>query len=150
MMGGQWELDRWCHFRVTMIIFLMMTFFFRYFHVFMDSHAPNNGHAFYTVSLCHNFRFWWALKKILWTQTFFEDICTWFAKLNGDMVCVLTYSINNCTANPWTTRISLFRNKRFALNEMFQQNASKFAIFYVYENPCSFFRFSFRATLGFT
>ena len=26
---------------------------------------------------------------------------------------------------------SLFINKRFALNEMFQQNASKFAIFYV-------------------
>ena len=25
----------------------------------------------------------------------------------------------------------LFRNKRFALNEMFQRNASKFAIFYV-------------------
>ena len=27
--------------------------------------------------------------------------------------------------------ITLFRNKRFALNEMFQQNVSKFAIFYV-------------------
>ena len=26
---------------------------------------------------------------------------------------------------------TLFRKKRFALNEMFQQNASKFAIFYV-------------------
>ena len=26
---------------------------------------------------------------------------------------------------------TLFRNKRFALNEMFQRNASKFAIFYV-------------------
>ena len=26
---------------------------------------------------------------------------------------------------------SLFRKKRFALNEMFQRNASKFAIFYV-------------------
>ena len=26
--------------------------------------------------------------------------------------------------------ITLFRNKRFALNEMFQRNASKFAIFY--------------------
>ena len=25
----------------------------------------------------------------------------------------------------------LFRNKRFALNEMFQRNASKFSIFYV-------------------
>ena len=27
--------------------------------------------------------------------------------------------------------LPLFRNKRFALNEMFQRNASKFAIFYV-------------------
>ena len=27
--------------------------------------------------------------------------------------------------------LALFRNMRFALNEMFQQNASKFAIFYV-------------------
>ena len=27
--------------------------------------------------------------------------------------------------------LSLFRNKRFALNEMFQRNTSKFAIFYV-------------------
>ena len=30
-----------------------------------------------------------------------------------------------------THLFSLFRNKRFALNEMFQRNASKFAIFYV-------------------
>ena len=45
---------------------------------------------------------------------------------------------------------SLLINKWFALNEMFQQNASKFAIFYVEENPPrSFFRFSFRATLFF-
>ena len=28
-------------------------------------------------------------------------------------------------------KLSLFRNKRFALNEMFQWNASKFAVFYV-------------------
>ena len=28
-------------------------------------------------------------------------------------------------------KVALFRNKRFALNEMFQQNTSKFAIFYV-------------------
>ena len=34
---------------------------------------------------------------------------------------------------------SLFRNKRFILDEMTQQNASKFAIFLEYENPCSFF-----------
>ena len=35
------------------------------------------------------------------------------------------------------------------LDEMFQRNASKFAILLEYENPCSFFRFSFRATLFF-
>ena len=35
------------------------------------------------------------------------------------------------------------------LDEMFQQNASKFAILLEYENPRSFFRFSFRATLFF-
>ena len=44
---------------------------------------------------------------------------------------------------------SLFRKKRFMLDEMFQQNASKFAIFLEYENPRSFFHFSFRATLVF-
>ena len=35
--------------------------------------------------------------------------------------------------------VALFRNKRFMLDEMFQQNASKFAIFLEYENPCNFF-----------
>ena len=43
----------------------------------------------------------------------------------------------------------LFRNKRFLLDEMFQWNASKFAIFIEKENQCSFFRFSFWATLSF-
>ena len=33
----------------------------------------------------------------------------------------------------------LFKNKRFLLDEMFQQNASKLAIILEYENPCSFF-----------
>ena len=36
------------------------------------------------------------------------------------------------------------------LDEMFQQNASKFAIFLEYENPRSFFHFPFRATLFFS
>ena len=30
------------------------------------------------------------------------------------------------------SRRTLFTNKRFVLNEMFQQNASKFAIFYLF------------------
>ena len=33
---------------------------------------------------------------------------------------------------------SLFRNKRFMLDEMFQQNASKFSILLEYKNPRSF------------
>ena len=35
------------------------------------------------------------------------------------------------------------------LDEMFQQNASKFAIFLEYENPRSLFHFSFHAALFF-
>ena len=39
---------------------------------------------------------------------------------------------------------TFFRNKRFALNEMFQRYASKFAIFYAKENVlCIFFCFPF-------
>ena len=44
---------------------------------------------------------------------------------------------------------TLFRNKRFALNEMIQRNASKFAILLEYQNPHTFFRISFHATLIF-
>ena len=36
-----------------------------------------------------------------------------------------------------------FRNKRFMLDEMTKRNASKFAIFLGYENPCFFFVFYF-------
>ena len=35
----------------------------------------------------------------------------------------------------------LIRNKRFLLDEMTRQNASKFAIFYIYENPKLLFPF---------
>ena len=38
--------------------------------------------------------------------------------------------------------MSLFKNKRFMLDEMFQRNASKFAVLLEYENPCSFSGFS--------
>ena len=41
--------------------------------------------------------------------------------------------------------VSLFISKSFALNKMFQQNASKFVIFFVLENLC----FLFSATLHF-
>ena len=36
---------------------------------------------------------------------------------------------------------ALFRKKKFMLDEMFQQNASKFGIFYIYENPKLLFPF---------
>ena len=45
--------------------------------------------------------------------------------------------------------MALLRKKRFEINFFVQQNASKFAIFIEKENPLSFFRFSFRATLSF-
>ena len=38
-------------------------------------------------------------------------------------------------------KYALFRNKRFMLDEMTQRNASKFAIFYEYENPKMLFPF---------
>ena len=44
----------------------------------------------------------------------------------------------------------LFRNKRFMLDEKFQQNASKLTIFLGYKNPCIFFHFSFHAILFFS
>ena len=44
---------------------------------------------------------------------------------------------------------TLFRNKRFMLDEKFQGNASKFAIFLENENLHSFFHFSFLATVFF-
>ena len=40
-----------------------------------------------------------------------------------------------------TTSVALFPIPEFVLDEMFQQNASKFAIFLAYENPCSIFHF---------
>ena len=36
---------------------------------------------------------------------------------------------------------ALFRNKKFILDEMTRRNASKFAIFYIYENPKFLFPF---------
>ena len=47
----------------------------------------------------------------------------------------------------WVHKVQLTKlNKRFALNEMFQRNASKLAILYIQENPRSYFRFSIRTT----
>ena len=42
-----------------------------------------------------------------------------------------------------------FRNKKFVLNEMFQQNTSKFATFYAYENPHGNFSYLISCNLTF-
>ena len=41
------------------------------------------------------------------------------------------------------TLLALIRNKKFLLDEMTQRNASKFALFYIYENPKFFSIFHF-------
>ena len=41
--------------------------------------------------------------------------------------------------NTFRSQSAFFRNKRFMLDEMFQRNASKFAIHLEYKNPCSLF-----------
>ena len=46
--------------------------------------------------------------------------------------------------------ISLFRNKKFMLDEMALWKDSKFAILLEYENPRSFFHYFFCATLFFS
>ena len=45
---------------------------------------------------------------------------------------------------------ALLRNKRLLLKFLSWQNASKFTIFYIYENPKLHFHFSFHATLFFS
>ena len=61
--------------------------------------------------------------------------------------CNFTFFRNQCQS-----MTTLFRNERFMLDEMTQQNISKFAIFLEYEILCTyiFFRFSFRATIFFS
>ena len=46
-------------------------------------------------------------------------------------ICILKNSLINSKSMTHFNHISLIRNKRFSLNEMLQQNASKFAIFYL-------------------
>ena len=43
--------------------------------------------------------------------------------------------VSNRNVKYLPVRRSLFRKKRLMLDEKFQQNASKFTIFYIYENP---------------
>ena len=55
-------------------------------------------------------------------------------------LCILSYGFFAVLEH---TDATLFRNKKFILNVMLKRNASKFAIFLEYENPCSFFIFHF-------
>ena len=50
------------------------------------------------------------------------DECSNYRALGRELGKLYSLSLSN---------VPLFRNKRFALNEMFHRNASKFAIFYV-------------------
>ena len=74
------------------------------------------------------------------------DIISSDCKLNTSNFLYYCCSLFNSIPSTCT----LFRKKRFEINFFVQQNASKFAIFIEKENPRSFFRFSFRATLSFT
>ena len=47
-------------------------------------------------------------------------------------------SLNKIEINYLRTYMSLFRSRKFMLDKMTLQNASKFAIFLEYEIPCSF------------
>ena len=94
--------------------------------------------------------------KILSTRTLVtSDILTHgkLMKLVANMIRNLSEENVKSTSKPDENHTkgkmdknSLLRNKRFMLDEMFQRNASKFAIHLEYENPHSFFRFSFRAS----
>ena len=58
--------------------------------------------------------------------------------------------LENCTDSTMGSIKSLFRNEGFILDEIPWQNASKFAILYIYMKAQScFFGFSFGATLFF-
>ena len=81
-----------------------------------------------------------------------EDLSDWKVKIVGTMlsqneIILCLKNIACMHARFWGEKkkdideflkyvhTSLFRKKRFMLDEKFQQNASKFAIFYRYDNP---------------
>ena len=55
-----------------------------------------------------------------------------FVKMNSQQADLFSQILVVWTVKP--RLITLFRNKRFIIDKMFQQNASKFAIFLEYEN----------------
>ena len=97
---------------------------------------------------CSKFFFILTLLKKLFLKTFYS-VSHHFFPLKNVAYLGLKYpefgSKLSITCN--SAIISLFRNKRFMLDEMFQQNASKFAIFFGIRKPKQFF--SFRALVYF-
>ena len=97
-------------------------------------------------NLCHPFFFFYGLKLIYNdSKTIIFTKILWL--FGSCYVCF--YSNNNNNKNSYTYTPTHLQNKRFALKFKFRRNASKFPIFIQKENPSSFFRFSFRATLSF-
>ena len=88
---------------------------------------------------CHVVVLEWTLPALYIVN---KGISKWYMYRN----IILNFpSLKNVYAGDKNT---LFRKKRFEINFFVRQNASKFAIFIEKENPLSFFRFSFRATLS--
>ena len=75
---------------------------------------------------------WWANE---WSSCSKKDFKTHYNVIRK------YYDYEWCMEGKYVAK--LLGNKRFALNEMFQRNASKFAIIYVQENPRNFFCFVF-------
>ena len=98
------------------IPFLMMKItdiiFFEYFQVW----------KIWTLSWCKGLQNMYAKKIWILQMIILMDhlLLLWISPKNFKVFYDVTCNV--CT---------LFRNKRFALNEIFQRNASKFAIFYV-------------------
>ena len=86
----------------------------------------------------------YVLKKVMDKAKYKKAKASWDHV--GQDIVVLHLPLRPKTAGKYT----LFRKKRFTINFFVRQNASKFAIFIEKENPCSFFRFLFRAFLSFT
>ena len=88
------------------------------------------------------FEIFTSLRRLLLWATPFKQI---LKKLMANI-----YTLPKLHFIIWFQHTALIRNMRFVLDEKLPQNASKFAILLEYENPCSFFHFSFRATLFFS
>ena len=67
--------------------------------------------------------------------------CACFFKIDGRLLSNIMSIWSGKNTLTSLVSYSLFRNKRFMLDEMTWRNASKFAIFHIYENPKLLFPF---------